>query len=183
VGERDQPAFGGGIRFSVRLRHQRAGRGDGDDGATRGAQRLLGGAGEQIGGGQVGVQDLAPVGERERPQRLPHHDAGIGDEPIEPAEFVGHRAYGAPCGFFVADVTLDQGNTAALAGIAAFQSRAGKIDDADAKTIVQEPLRDRPADAVGGSGDERDRSLAASHGSGFRFGLDREIDPRSPFRP
>ena len=44
---------------------------------------------KQKGGGQIGVEDLAPLGERELAQRLAHHDAGIGDERVEPAELSG----------------------------------------------------------------------------------------------
>ena len=56
------------IGFGVRLRHQRPRRGDRYDRAVRPPQRLLGGAGEQEGSGQIGVDDAMPFRERQAAQ-------------------------------------------------------------------------------------------------------------------
>ena len=61
---------------------------DGDDGAAGFAQRLFRGARQQEGGRQIGIDDTVPFGERQPAQRLADHDAGIGDQRIEPAEAI-----------------------------------------------------------------------------------------------
>ena len=99
VRERDEAAFRRGVGFGVAFGHQRAGGRDGDKGALALAQRGLGGTGEEKGGGQVGVDHMTPFGERQAPQRLADHDAGIGHNRVEPAEARERcrRRHGRPC--------------------------------------------------------------------------------------
>ena len=134
VGEGDQPALGGGIGFGVRFRHQRARGRDGDDGAFGGAQRPLGGARQQEGCGQIGVDDLAPFGERELPQRLAHHDAGVGDDRIEPAETIDDGSHRHPRGRFVRYVALDREDVA-LPG----RERARQTDFGRSTAPIRQP--------------------------------------------
>ena len=132
VGQRHQPALRGGIGFGVGLRHQRAGRGDRDDRAVRLAQRLLGGAGQQERGGQIGVDDAVPFFQRQLAQRLADHDAGIGDDGVKPAEVLDQRCDGARRRFFLAHVAFDTSGIALAWRESALKAATGQIDDADA---------------------------------------------------
>ena len=122
MGQGHEPALGGGVGFGVRLRHQRSRRGDRDDRAASGAKRLLGGAGEQEGGGEIGVENLAPLRQRKCPQRPAHHDSGVGNEAIEPSEPLRHRLDRTRGGLFVSDIALDEDNAAQLLRIAALET-------------------------------------------------------------
>ena len=85
--QRHQPALARRVGQRVGLRHVRARRGDGDDGAARPPEVGGGGLGQQERGGQVGRQHPVPVLERGLGQRrriLPM--PGIGDDGIDAAE-------------------------------------------------------------------------------------------------
>ena len=86
VGERQQSTLGRRIGFGVGLRHQRASRCDGHDRALATPQRALGRTREEEGSREIGVDDVAPLVERESAQGLTDHDARIGDHGIEPLE-------------------------------------------------------------------------------------------------
>jgi hypothetical protein len=65
------------------------------------------------GGRQIGIDDLIPFGERQPPQRLADHDAGIGgDQRIEPAVSIEQGTDRARRRFLDADVAFDEHDVA-----------------------------------------------------------------------
>ena len=108
------------------------------DGALRGTQRPLSRAGQQEGGGQVGVEDLAPFGQGEQAQRLAHYDAGVRYQRVEAIEFVGDGFDRATDGFFIRNVALDQNGVAPIPVVAALEPRSRQIDHADAPSGLQQ---------------------------------------------
>ena len=64
------------------------------------------------GGRQIGIDDLIPFGERQPPQRLADHDAGIGDQRIEPAVSIEQRTDRVRRRFLDADVAFDEHDVA-----------------------------------------------------------------------
>ena len=188
VGQRQQPALGGGIGFGVRLRHQRAGRGDGDDRALGGAQRLLGGAREQECRGQVDVEDPAPVLERQAADRLrimmPALETTASSRPnrssVRPHR-VARRRSSATSPSMVTDDRAES-------RITAHQPRLRQIERRDAPAGVEQMVRDRAADAVRGPGDERDRPVRlcrrrASRAIDQSFVATGRSGARAPFGP
>jgi len=133
-----EAALGGGVGFGVGLGHQRPRRRDGHDGALRGTQPPLRRAGQQEGGGQVGVENLAPFGQGEQAQRLAHYDAGVRHKRVEALEFVGDGSDRAPDGLFVRDVALDQNDVTHISVVAALEPRSRQIDHADAPSRLQQ---------------------------------------------
>ncbi len=86
VSEGHDAALGRRIGERVGLRHVRAGRGDGDDGAAGclevGGQR----AGQQEGRGQVDGEHAVPRVQARRRHGLELRDAGVGDERVDAPE-------------------------------------------------------------------------------------------------
>ena len=106
LGEQAQPALGGAVGGRLRQRDVLVDRGDVDDPARgsrvdhdpRGLLRA------QEGPGEVHVEDVLPVLERELEKRRALADAGVVHEDVEPAELVGQLAYHAGGALEVAHV-------------------------------------------------------------------------------
>jgi hypothetical protein len=122
-------------------------------------QFILGSAGKEECRGKIGVEHLAPFGERELTQRLAHHDSRIGDEAVQPPEPIEDGAYRTSRGLLGADVALDERAVTTVPGIAALEAGAGQIDRADAPAFAQQPLRNGKPDPVRRGGDDRDGSF------------------------
>jgi hypothetical protein len=90
-----------------------------------------------------------------------------------PTEPTGNQLDRAPRRFFLGDVAFDQNDATQVSAIAALEPGSRQIQHSHAPAVVQQALRNGPADAVRGPGDDCDRSLGARHGSGLR--LDRKI--------
>jgi hypothetical protein len=112
---------------------------------------------------EIDVDDAPPIRERAPPQRLPLHDAGIGDEPVEPAEFFHDGFDGARGRGFFGDIALDQQHVAGSPGKRS-HARLGQIERTDPPARRQQMARDRPANAAGRAGDQRDRRRRLGHG-------------------
>ncbi len=159
--QRHQAALGGGMGFDVRLRHQRARRGDGDNRALGGAQRACGGLGQQKRRRQIDVDHVPPILQRKPPDRPADHDAGVANHRIEPAEALDRRAHGVAHRGLVGDVGLDGHRRARPAAERRRQPGLRQVECRDAPAGVEQMQRDGAADTVGGAGDERDLALDA----------------------
>ena len=137
----------------------RAGRGDRDEGALGLAQRRLGRLREQERGRQVHVEHAPPFGERQLPDRLADHDAGIGHDAVELAEALDRGGDGALGGRLVADIAFDQCDAAGLLAEDARELRAWQVDGADQPAVIEQLPRRGAADAVRGAGDKDDLLL------------------------
>ncbi len=151
--QRQQPAFGGGIRLGIGLGHVGAGGGHGHDGAVVGAQHRFGGPGKQEGAGEVGGEHAVPLRQREVGEFLADHETGIANHRIQ-------SLFGGPDGFDgVLDVTLDS-HVALLEACGLADRRRGcvaslvTIKQHDAPACTGEMPADRSPDAARPAGDE-----------------------------
>ncbi len=83
-------SVGAQVRVRITAGHGR----DGDDGAARGLERVVGGLREQPGGTGVDGEHAVPVLDGVFHQRAGPIDAGIAHEPVEPAEALHRLGHG-----------------------------------------------------------------------------------------
>lgn len=122
-----------------------------------------------------------PFGQRQPAQRLADHDAGIGDECVEPSETLENGGDHARRRFLDADVAFDERHVAHTARKGAMQPALGQIEDADPPTVAGEVAYDSLPYAVRASGHQGDGMRTRRHDALAAF--DGKIGARTPFRP
>ena len=111
-------------------------------------QRLLGRAGQEECRGQVDVDHAAPFVERQLPDRLALHDAGIGDHGVEPAEPFEQHVDRLDGGRGIGDVAFHRDRGAAAARKHAREPALLHVERADRPALVFEMPRDGAADPM-----------------------------------
>ena len=122
-------------------------------------QRFFGGAGEEECRGQIGVDDAMPFGQRQAANGFADHNAGIGNDGIEPAEAADDRVDRIRHGFFIAHIAVNGERIAVARRIGPAQSAVRQVDHADAPAGIEQMLRNGAADTVRPSGYQGDGIL------------------------
>src|SRR5262249_61397247 len=86
---------------------------------------------------------------------------------VEPAELVVRGLARLPRSGLLGDIALDHGNPACVLLKDPAEAGIRQIDQADVPAVIEQAQRDGTADALGGSGDDRNRGLRSCHGSGL----------------
>jgi hypothetical protein len=158
MGQGNQTAFAGGIRFTMGLRLQSAGRSDIDDGAATAAQQPGSVLTAEKGPGKVARENVIPCLKRQGFQRgtVSRPVPGIVDQGIEPAEFFAELIHGGRNACLITYVHA-KNRQPAITGVLSGQRLAGfyiPVRNGHPHAHRQQLVDDGPADPPGAASDQ-----------------------------